>query len=222
VGTGAILAYVPPAHVDLAGAVPQAMQAGFGNSSTGRLMSLSAIGIFNFLLIAAMVVMVGMVARLPMVAGWDGLLPGWWSELHARFRTPVKALAAVTAGMLALGIMSLWGANNEEAAQVSAGAAIGSLCVMYMLLFASVLFGFRSGASRIGWGVRLGALAAFLVSFLALIFEAVPLGDVASPKLFAMKVGGVICATNAAGTFLYWRGIKRLARLAARADAVAT
>jgi hypothetical protein len=71
-------------------------------------------------------------------------------------------------------------------------------------------------------GIRLGALAAFLVSLLALIFEAVPLGDVASPKLFAMKVAGLICATNAAGTFLYWRGIKRLARLAATADAVAT
>jgi glutamate:GABA antiporter len=222
VGTGGILAHIAPADVDLAAAVPQTIQAGFGSSSAGRLLSLSATGIFNFVIVAGLVVMVGMVARLPMVAGWDGLLPGWWSELHARFRTPVKALFAVTTSMLALGIMSLWGANNEEAAQVSAGAAIGSLCVMYMLLFASVLFGFRSGASRIGWGVRLGALAAFLVSLLALIFEAVPLGEVASPKLFAMKVGGVICATNAAGTFLYWRGIKRLARLAARADVVAT
>jgi glutamate:GABA antiporter len=221
VGTGGILAYTAPADVDLAAAVPQAMQAGFGNSSAGRLLSLGATGIFTFLIIAAMVVMVGMVARLPMVAGWDGLLPGWWSELHAHFRTPVKALLAVTTSMLALGIMSLWGAKNEEAAQMSAGAAIGSLCVMYMLLFASVLLGFRSGASRIGWGVRLGALAAFLVSLLALIFEAVPLGDVASPKLFAVKVGGAIFATNAASTFLYWRGIKRLARLAALADAVA-
>jgi hypothetical protein len=55
-----------------------------------------------------------------------------------------------------------------------------------------------------------------------LIFEAVPPGDVANPKLFAMKVGGVIYATNAAGTFLYWRGIKGLALLTAWADVVAT
>jgi glutamate:GABA antiporter len=222
VGTGGILAYVAPADVDLAAGVPQAMRAGFGNFGAGRFLSLSATGAFNFVLIAALVLMVGMVARLPMVAGWDGLLPGWWSELHPRFRTPTKAIAAVTASMLALGLMSLWGANNEEAAQVSAGAAIGSLSVMYMLLFASVLFGFRSGAWRIGWGVRLGALAAFLVSLLALVFETVPLGEVASTKLFAMKVAGLICASNAAGSFLYWRGIKRLARLVARADAVAT
>jgi glutamate:GABA antiporter len=81
VSTGGVLAYIAPADVDLAAAVPQAVQAGFGNSSAGRLLSLSATGIFTFSIVAAQVVMVGMVARLPVVAGWDGLLPGWWSEL---------------------------------------------------------------------------------------------------------------------------------------------
>ena len=221
VGTGGILGYVAPADVDLAAAVPQAIQAGFGDSSVGHALSLGATGAFTFVVIAGLVVIVGMVARLPMVAGWDGLLPGWWSELHVRFRTPTKAIAAVIASMLAVGILSLWGANNEEAAQVSAGAAIGSLCVMYILLFASVLFGFRSGPTRIGWGIRMGALAACIVSLSALIFETVPLGDVVSPRLFAIKVAGLICATNAAGAFLYWRGIKRRARLAAQAATVA-
>jgi hypothetical protein len=63
----------------------------------------------------------------------------------------------------------------------------------------------------------MGALAACIVSLSALIFETVPLGDVVSPRLFAVKVAGLICATNAAGAFLYWRGIKRRARLAAQA-----
>jgi hypothetical protein len=41
---------------------------------------------------------------------------------------------------------------------------------------------------------EIGALAAFLVSLCALVFEIVPLGEVANRGLFAIKVGGMICA----------------------------
>jgi glutamate:GABA antiporter len=150
-----------------------------------------------------------MVARLPMVAGWDGLLPPWWSDLHPRLRTPIKAIAAVTASMMILGALSLWGAGNQEAVQVSTGAGFGSVCIEYVLLFGVILVGFRSGESRPRSALRLAALAAFLVSLCALVFEIVPLGEVANPRVFAMKVAGAICATNALGAFLYWRGTRR-------------
>ena len=39
----------------------------------------------------------------------------------------------------------------------------------------------------------------------------VRLGQVANGKMFAIKVGGTICATNALGAFLYWRGTRRAA-----------
>jgi hypothetical protein len=63
-------------------------------------------------------------------------------------------------------------------------------------------------------GLKCAALAAFFVSLCGLIFEIVPLGEVASPALFAMKVGGVILATNALGAYLYWRGARRVLNLA--------
>ena len=110
----------------------------------------------------ASVIIMGMVARLPMVAGWDGLLPAWWSTLHPRYRTPSKAIAAVSIGGFALSVLSLLGAGNQEAVQVSTGTGIGAMCIQYTLLFGTVLFGFR--AARASWGIRLAALSAFLVS----------------------------------------------------------
>ena len=212
--TGAVLAYVPPANVDLAAAVPQALQAGFGFTGWGgALTKMAALG-FSVSYFASMVVYVGMIARLPMVAGWDGLLPGWWSALNPRYRTPVKAIAAVCVSVLALGALNLWGAGNQEAVQAIVGAAFGSYCLTYMLLFSVILFAFRGRESRPGIALRLAALAAFAVSLCGLIFEIVPLGQVANPVMFALKVGGAICATNALGVYLYWRGTRRILNLA--------
>jgi glutamate:GABA antiporter len=213
-GTLAVLAYVPPASVDLAAPVPQALRAGFGVTALGKALTLIAVYGVNVYVAASMVIIVGMVARLPMVAGWDGLLPTWWSQLHPRFRTPYKAIAAVTATLMLLGALSLLGAANQEAVQLSSAIAIGSLCIMYMLLFAVILFGFRRQPERPRIAIRLGALAAFTVAFVSLIFEILPLGEVGSTALFALKVGGTICAVNGFGAFLYWRGTRRLRRMA--------
>src|ERR1035438_545076 len=131
-GTGALLAYVPPAKVDLAAPVSQMLQAGFGATGLGKTLTAVAVGTFNIGYIAAMVICIGMVARLPMVAGWDGLLPGWWSTLHPRLRTPYKAIGAVTATLMFLGCLSLWGAGNQEAVQVALAAGTGLVCIMYM------------------------------------------------------------------------------------------
>lgn len=214
-GTGALLAYTAPANIDVAAPVPQAMQAGFGNSGLGAALTGIAVAAFTVALVASNVVFIGMVARLPMVAGWDGLLPAWWSELHPTFRTPSKAIGAVTAAVMLMGVFSLWGAGNQEAVQVTAAVAVASLSLMYMLLFGVVMFGFRSLAERPGVAIRLGALAAFLVAFVALIFQIVPIGEVANPALFAVKVTLAISATSAVGTYLYWSGARR-ARVAAR------
>ena len=111
-GTSSVLAYIPPEQVDLAAVVPQTMQAGFGASGLGRALTIIVTAGFTVSYTASMVIITGMVARLPMVAGWDGLLPQWWSELHPKFRTPSKAIGAVTAIMFVLGVFSLLGAGN--------------------------------------------------------------------------------------------------------------
>jgi amino acid transporter len=213
-GTSAVLAYISPAKVDVSAAVPQVMQASFGVAGLGRALTAIVAGASGVSFLASMVIVVGMIARLPMVAGWDGLLPGWWSELHPTFRTPSKAIGAVTITLMFLGVLSVLGAGNQEAVQVGASVDVGSLCIMYMLLFAVALFGFRSRTWRPGIAIRLGALAAFAVALVSLIFNIVPLGEVASRGIFAVKVIVAICATNALGAFLYWRGARNSRTLA--------
>ncbi len=213
-GTSSVLAYIKPADVDLAAAVPQVIEAGLGTTGWRGALSLAGSCAFNLSYLASIIVYVGLVARLPMVAGWDGLLPGWWSDLHPKYKTPTKAIAAVAITMALLGALGLWGAGNQEAVQVSVGAAFGSFSITYMLLFGVVLFGFRTRVIRAGIGLKLGALAAFLVALCNLVFEVVPLGDVSSGTWFALKVAGTVCALNALGSFLYWRGARRAARLA--------
>jgi len=209
-GTGAVLAYTSPVKVDLAAPVSQLMQAGFGVAGAGRVLTAIGVCAFNIGHVASMVIGIGMVARLPMVAGWDGLLPAWWSELHPKFRTPSRAIGAVTLTLMLLGVLSSFGSGNQEAVQMTTAVGIGSYCLVYALLFGAILFGFRSGPWRPGAAIRLAALAAFSVALISLILEILPVGEVADPALFAIKVGGTICAVNGLGAVLYWRGARRL------------
>lgn len=168
------------------------------------------------------IIYIGMVARLPMVAGWDGLLPAWWSELDPCFRTPKKAIGAVVLTMMTVSIFSLSGAGNQEAYDLATSAGLVSTSIMYMLLFATALFGFRSTPEAPGIGLRLGALAAFVVVFLSAVFEIVPLSDVANPGVYAAKVIVLTCCANGLGAYLYWRGSTRMKTLAAAAGKATT
>ena len=216
-GTGGFLAYIPASKVDIAAPVAQLTQVAFGATGLGHVLTVIGVGIGIVALLAIFIIYVGMVSRLPMVAGWDGLLPSWWSSLHPRYRTPWKAVGAVTGSLFALGLLSTWGAGNQEAVQVCLAAGFGIYCIMYLLLFSVILFGFRHSEHRPGIAIRLGALAASVVTLAAFFFELVPIGEVANPTIFAVKVVIIICAANALGAFLYWRGTRNLASVAATA-----
>ena len=137
-------------------------------------------------------------------------IPAWWSELHPKFRTPSKAVGAVAVSVLLMGAASLMGAGNQEAFQATTAVGVASICIMYLLLFGAVLLGFRSHSLGLGFGIRLAALAAFFVALVSLVFQIVPLGEVASPAIFAVKVALAISAANGFGAYLYWRGTRRV------------
>jgi len=205
-GTASLLAYTPASQIDVAAAVPQVINAGFGSTELGRLLTMFVVGTVTIAVITGEIIYIGMVARLPMVAGWDGLLPAWWSELDLHFRTPKKAIGAVVLTMMAVSIFSLSGGGNQEAYDLATSAGLVSTSIMYMLLFATALFGFRSIPEPPGIGLRLGALAAFVVVFVSAVFEIVPLSDVTSRGVYAAKVIVLTGAANGLGAYLYWRG----------------
>ena len=134
-GTGTVLSYIRPEDVDLVAPMPQILRVGLNSSHIGVALATATILASVLVQRIQMVAVIGMVSRLPMVAGWDGLLPAWWSELHPRYGTPAKALTAITVASVGIGTASLLGVGEQEAVQVTTGASAGALCVVYLLLF---------------------------------------------------------------------------------------
>ncbi len=207
--TATLLAYTKPADIDLAAPIQQGISAGFGNGTVGRILTIVMIGVFSYANVASGVIMVGLAGRLPMVAGWDGLLPAWWSALHPRWQTPSKGIAAVGVAISLMGVVSLVGAGNDEAVQTLTAVGTAALCVVYLLLFGVILFGSRRLPQSTGMGLRFGALAAFLVSLVSLVLQIVPVGTVADRSRYGIKVGGLILLTLAIGAAIYRHGSRR-------------
>ena len=121
-GTASVLAFVAPEQVDLIGPIPQVLSLGF--HSFGWVSTLVSITIFGVAArqIALMSIYFAGNTRLPMVAGWDNLLPNWFSRLHKRYRTPVNSILFVGVITLAFSLIPLIGVLEEEAFQIQDNA----------------------------------------------------------------------------------------------------
>jgi amino acid transporter len=210
--TGAMLAWIPAGKIDLAAPIPQLLRAGFGSTGIGAVISVVTIGAMTLNSYAGAVAMVGMAARFPMVIAWDKLLPEWWCRLHPKYRTPVKSIGAASGACIVVQLVSAGGAGGQEMIQIGMGAGIAGLCIMYALLFGTVLFARRGTAVRPGPLLRLAALSGFVVSLASLPFQVVPQAGVADRWVFALKVAVLFCAANGIATLLYRHGKRQLAR----------
>ena len=85
-GTSSVLALVPQDQIDLIAPIPQVLSVGFG--PLGVAAAIAPITILALLCIrlAQASVMFAGNTRLPMVAGWDGLLPEWFTRMHPRYQ----------------------------------------------------------------------------------------------------------------------------------------
>src|SRR5205823_3632121 len=80
-------------------------------------------------------------SRLPMVAGWDRLLPDWFSRLHPRYKTPINSIFFVGSITLVIAIASQIGAGIQEAFQLVDNAANVFYGIVYLVLFAIPIAG---------------------------------------------------------------------------------
>ena len=87
-------------------------------------------------------------SRLPMVAGWDRLLPSWFSRLHPRYKTPINSIIFVGALTLVIAIASQIGAGIQEAFQLVDNAANVFYGIVYFTMFAIPIFGAAAIRSR--------------------------------------------------------------------------
>jgi amino acid transporter len=137
--------------------------------------------------------------RLPMVAGWDRLLPDWFTKLHSKHKTPVNSILFVGAATLAMGLAGLIGVGKQEAFQLLWNASGVFYALTYLALFAIPVIGLRGAASRPPLWLKLAAFSGFLMTLLYVAVSIVPIIQVESRVSFAIKIGGLIVITNLIG-----------------------
>src|ERR1700746_777768 len=109
-GTSSVLAFVGNNPIDLIGPVPQTLRLGLRSFPIAGAIASIGILLMATRTISSTSVHVTGSSRLPMVAGWDRLLPGWFSRLHPRYRTPINSIFFVGAVTLVIAIASQIGA----------------------------------------------------------------------------------------------------------------
>jgi amino acid transporter len=208
-GTGSVLAYVSPDKVDLIAPIPQVLSLGFG--SYGWVSTLISITIFGVAArqIALMSIYFAGNTRLPMVAGWDNLLPDWFAKLHKKYQTPVNSILFVGATTLVFSLAPLIGVKEAEAFQFQDNAANVFYALIYMVLFAIPVVAMKRFGARAPWWLKLAGALGFIVSVIGAFFTVFPIIDVQSRFLFAAKIIAVVVVANAIGAAIYFADKKR-------------
>jgi len=213
--TGSMLTYIPAAKVDLTGPIPQLLAAAFGGGAAGGvvdwgvMLGRAAILLLGLALVSQYTVLVAETSRLPMVTGWDGIIPAWFTRLDPRWKTPTRSIAAIVAAAICMGVLATYGTGAQEAYQLISSAGNIFYGIYYLMMFAIPLaVGGRFGARAGSW-LKLGAASGLAVTLLAMGFNLLPIVNVASRWEFAGKVAGVSLALNLVGVAIYWRGARQ-------------
>jgi amino acid transporter len=208
-GTSAVLAFVPIDQVNLIGPIPQVLRIGFGASTAGAAAAGIAILLLTGRTIANSSIVFTATSRMPMVAGWDNLLPGWFTKLHPRYRTPVNSILFVGLVALAFAAAGTAGVGEQEAFQLLENAAGIFYGLTYLVMFAIPLIGMRHMTPKPPVWLRVAAVSGFLTTMLYVVLSIFPIVDVTSWLSFAMKISGVVVGLNVVGAALYWNAARR-------------
>jgi amino acid transporter len=202
-GTSSVLAFVPHDQIDLIGPIPQVLSIGF--SSLGWVGTIGSIAILGIAVrtIALMSIYFAGNTRLPMVAGWDRLLPAWFSRLHPKYKTPINSILFVGAVTLVLGLLSLLGTHAQEAFQLIDNTGGVFYALTYLVLFAIPLFGTKTLGVKAPWWLKLACASGFIVTVIFICLSILPISEVGSPLSFALKVSGTVLIVNAVGVMIY-------------------
>ncbi len=220
-GTSSVLAFVPPDKVDLIGPIPQVLSLGFGSFGwVGRIISIAILGVVVRQLALMSIYFAGN-TRLPMVAGWDRLLPEWFSRLHHKHKTPVNSILFVGAVTIAFGLTSLIGVGEQEAFQLLDNAAGVFYASTYMVLFAIPLIGMKKFGVTAPWWLKIACVSGFLVSLFYIGFTVVPIIAVQSRLLFALKIVAVVVIANSIGIAIFLGRNRQLEEIESKKSGVA-
>jgi len=202
-GTSSVVAFIPRDHIDVIGPIPQVLSIGFGSLGwVGAIGSIAILGIAVRTIALMSLYFVGN-TRLPMVAGWDRLLPAWFSRLHAKYKTPINSIFFVGIVTLVIGAVSLSGVHAHEAFQLIDNAGGVFYALTYLVLFAIPLFGMKALGVKAPWWLKIACASGFIVTLIYIRYSIVPITNVEDLRSFGLKIIVTVVLANVAGVGLY-------------------
>ena len=205
-GTACVLVFTQSSDIDMISPAMQALSRGAQGMGIAAFVTPFAGALVICHIIGLSSINYNAVVRLPMVAGWDHLLPAWLSRLHPRFKTPVGSIVFIGLTTLGLTILGNLGVGAQEAFQLSSNAGLICQALAYLVMFAIPLV---ARGERPPWGVQVAAASGFLMTLLYAVLSIFPIVDVKNAASFTAKVSGVVIGINAAGAWYFWRASKR-------------
>jgi glutamate:GABA antiporter len=210
--TSAIQAFIPAAQIDLIGPVPQALSLALQPFGLAKVLApMSVLLLFANVFCTGCLTFSGS-ARLPMVAGWEGILPAWFTRLHPKYRTPINSTFFAGVATLTACVIALAGVNPEEAFSLIQIWGFTLYGLAYLAMFALPLL----AGSKLGIGassaVKLAAASGFVTTLLFVVLSIFPVIDVPNPASYAWKTIAVVIGVNLVGAILYLRARQRSPR----------
>jgi glutamate:GABA antiporter len=196
-GTASVLWFVGDSNIDLISPVSQVLAIGARPFGIGARIASFVILTVLGMRFAQTSVNFSATARLPMVAGWDHLLPKWFTKLHPHYKTPAHSIFFVGAMTLAFALAGMIGVGSQEAMQLFNKSAGIYYALTYLVLFALPI----AGASS--WGVKIASASGLLMTLLYIALSIFPIIDVSSRAVFTAKISSVVIAGNLIGIAIY-------------------
>jgi amino acid transporter len=202
-GTAAVLAYVAPADIDLIAPIPQVLALATAGLGPAAHLASAVVVLFALAQVAAGSALLAGITRLPMVAGWDGLLPPWFMRLSPRSRVPVNSILFVSGVVVAFALLGLAGVGRQEAFQMLESASLVFWALTYLVMFAIPIVGRAPGLPRPAAWLRVAAASGFAMTLLFVVLSVFPIVNVKSTVAFGFKMVAVIGLANVLGVGLY-------------------
>jgi glutamate:GABA antiporter len=208
-GTSAILAYVTPDQIDVIGPVPQALRLALGGSGLAQAIVPVAILLLLTNYLASFSLGFAANTRLPMCAGWDHLLPQWFTRLHPKYRTPVNSILFLGGVTLVASTAVLIGVGDQEAFELLQIWGFTFYAIAYLAFFAIPLLALKDRSLRGPMWMKILAASGLFLTLLFVVLSVFPIIPVVSASAYTLKTIMVLGLTNAAGLVLYFLRPKR-------------
>jgi len=203
VHAGTAINYVAP--------IPQTLTLAFGNGGAAAVIAKLAILLLQIRIVGAASYLFTGATRLPMTAGWDHLIPEWFTRMHPRHLTPTNSIYVTGLVVASLLVLGSAGVHAAEAFGVLNDASSEFYALAYLAMFLIPICGARAVRDRLPrWVAAICACGVVAILFV-LVMNAYPFVDVRSPLAFAVKIVGTVFLVNAFG-YMFYRSRQLVAR----------